>query len=161
MWEFEAVRLATIKKIEALHLSSSRIIQLGRCYEVNDWIAPAVERLTLRPESLTSQELGQVGLDFAAKIYAFRDLKLRLALEVVKEHLAVQDIERMDHSISTHIRKQEIHDVSSLELPEDVSEETCVGSYTASEHGIATEGDDKETEVGSSLVGSKPILLNR
>ena len=68
IWDFQAVRLVTIKRIENLLLEPARVIQLAQLYDVHHWITPEIERLSLRPESLTSNELKQVGFEIAAEI---------------------------------------------------------------------------------------------
>lgn len=106
LWVFEAVRNIAIKKIEALSMESTRIIHLAQLYHVDHWVTPEIERLALRTESLTVEELKQVGWDVAAEIYAYRDMKSHLAVQMSKEHVSVKDMDLMHSCISKHIRKQ-------------------------------------------------------
>ena len=56
VWKFGAVKFAALARLEAMPLASARVIQLAHIYDVDHWIAPHIERLALRPESLTPEE---------------------------------------------------------------------------------------------------------
>ena len=83
MWKFEAVKRAAISRLESFCLGPARIIQLARLYDVAYWI-----------ESLTVQELRQVGIDIASEIIAHRDMKTFVALDSAKDNFSNQEATR-------------------------------------------------------------------
>ena len=164
VWDFQAVRLVAIKRIENLSLEPARVIQLAQLYDVHHWITPEIERLSLRPESLTSNELKQVGFEIAAEICTFRDMKSHLALQMAKEYISSKDVDIVDSCISKHIRKQRgAGDQNSSIFDASAPTETPSRSETDSEETstLRDEGSDKDRTDESGPTGSKPILLSR
>ena len=120
MWKFEAIRLTAISRFEALLLEPARTIYLAHLYDVNHWIAPAIERLIFRPESLSADELLEIGFETAAEIIAHRDMKSFISLDIVKEHFTSQDAARVHTCIADNIKKRRGDFTSVVELPEIV-----------------------------------------
>lgn len=161
LWDFEAVRRVAIEKIESLFLGSTRIIQLAQLYDVTHWVTPEVERLALRPESLTDKELKQIGFDIAAEICAFRDMKSHLALQMAKDLVSSKNVDLVNSCISKHIRKQRDHDLSDVETFHPLEITSRSETESGDSATLKDKGSDEETSTVVGLAESKPIVLSR
>ena len=139
-WDFEAVRNTAVSRLESLSLGASRAIQIAHLYSVDHWIAPEIERLSLRPESLSLEEAEQIGLETAIEICAHRDLFAQFKLESLEEQLSDDALISARLRISENVKKQRAKVAASasvenavLELGSTNSEKDEVkGSSTAS-----------------------------
>ncbi|KAM5533681.1 hypothetical protein V8D89_012648 [Ganoderma adspersum] len=71
LWQFSSLREKALKYLKSADCMTR--LHIARQYGVDDWFLPAVRDLISREEPLTGDEIGQLGLDFAAKVIALRD----------------------------------------------------------------------------------------
>lgn len=168
VWNFEAVRLAAIARLEGLSLASSRVIQLAHLYDVDHWIAPEIERLALRPESLTLDEAKQIGLETAVEVSTHRDTLSRLSLDIVKEHISAEDMARVRSCISENVREQREKVSPCIEIPKepaqeslDVEEQKQFQSPSDASEGSENSFIDIEAPSESTPIVHEPVLASR
>ncbi|KAM5535775.1 hypothetical protein V8D89_010589 [Ganoderma adspersum] len=71
LWQFSSLREKALKYLKSADCMTR--LHIARQYGVDDWFLPAVRDLISREEPLTGDEIGQLGLDFAAKVIALRE----------------------------------------------------------------------------------------
>jgi hypothetical protein len=87
LWEFQAVRVAAISRLESLDLPPARLIQLARQYDVKHWFSQQIERLVLREGSLTMEETRQIGPETAVNIASYRDARFKIIVTCLHDTL--------------------------------------------------------------------------
>ncbi|PIL33342.1 hypothetical protein GSI_04793 [Ganoderma sinense ZZ0214-1] len=71
LWQFASLREKALKCLKSADCVTR--LHIARQYGAGDWFLPAVRDLIVREEPLAGDEMGQLGLEFAAKVVALRE----------------------------------------------------------------------------------------
>ncbi|KAH7907393.1 hypothetical protein BJ138DRAFT_1014582 [Hygrophoropsis aurantiaca] len=72
-WGFENARQQAIDQMESMSIDPIDKICLARDYDVDEWLAPAVNDLVKREEPINVNDVDRLGLEFALKVAAIRE----------------------------------------------------------------------------------------
>ncbi|TDL14616.1 hypothetical protein BD410DRAFT_707680, partial [Rickenella mellea] len=72
-WGFKKVLQRAIKATEEFSMDEVERIRITHKYGINEWAGPTYEKLLLRENPLTADEMGSLGLEFSSKMWAARE----------------------------------------------------------------------------------------
>ncbi|KAL0955710.1 hypothetical protein HGRIS_001930 [Hohenbuehelia grisea] len=73
MWDMPRIRKGAILTMSSMDMDPAEKIVLARCFDIDEWLLPAFERLVLREEPLGVRDLHLLGEDSALKVCALRE----------------------------------------------------------------------------------------
>ena len=118
-WNFDAVRQSALSSLEKLSLHPARAIQLAQLYGVDRWIAPEIERLVLRDESLSFEEAEMIGLKTAVNVYAYRDKRLMGSLSLARSGHSTEQMKAVRDLITSDSRAGVYKQGDLVSMPSD------------------------------------------
>jgi hypothetical protein len=141
------------------------MIGLAQQYGVEQWIAPAVRRLALRPESLSMEDARVIGSELLVEVASYRDLRFNLTVELMNSedrNVVVSQLEeKLDEIISQRQERYHSQSVSIAILNTSSSSDQELESSDTDRLDINDARDWTDVGSSSSTVDVEPSGSNK